>query len=247
MRLLTKEVGRRKQGREVIYLCPVCGDRKVSDAKLELNLDTGVYHCFRCGLSGKDTSVSKSKKNYSDKKDPLALLLPVPSNLERLFKERGVDFTLTVHRYRILFDGERLCIPVSNGYWKRSIYEGVEPKVLNTPDSHGLLGEELIGEESTVVITEGDFKAFSIPLPFIGVALGGTEMSEKQLDALLYHRPYLVILWLDKGKEKESTKIKKKLSKRLVDTVVVTGQVAPDDMTMAERTNVLFQAIGEVR
>lgn len=40
----------RRRGRELVGDCPFCQDRR---HHLHVNLDKGVYHCFRCGASGR--------------------------------------------------------------------------------------------------------------------------------------------------------------------------------------------------
>ena len=59
---------------EVVYYCPYCLERKgTSDTKgkLYVNIKTGVYHCFRCGISGyiSGKNIDKDKRYAEDKGD----------------------------------------------------------------------------------------------------------------------------------------------------------------------------------
>jgi len=55
-----KLIGKRANGKELRYICPFCKERRgTSDTKghLYVNLDQGIYHCFRCDASPKNTNL----------------------------------------------------------------------------------------------------------------------------------------------------------------------------------------------
>jgi len=70
-----KLVGKRANGKELRYICPFCKERRgTPDTKghLYVNLDQGIYHCFRCDASPKNTnlyiysSIYKRAKSISE-------------------------------------------------------------------------------------------------------------------------------------------------------------------------------------
>ena len=205
MRLPPPKGKRKKAGRageEWMYDCPRGCKGKRNKAPLEVNTATGLAHCFICGLSfkvplGKSRVVSIIKRYEVEEPEG-----DVPTNLYRVFRERGVDPLLSISRYQIRWDGSRLCFPVylggsKVGYWKRAVYKQQQPKVLS--GAHGVLGLHLLRQGSYCVLTEGDFKALSIPLPWIGVAIGGTHLSPLQAESIAATRPKEVVVALDGG------------------------------------------------
>ena len=251
-RLVKKKFGTRvtrsrKRGEELRFKCPRC-----KRTKIDLNIHTGMYHCFVCGLDGKVKIQAKDRKYVREKRYDYqgddTPLKPVPRDLDRVFLERGIEPKVAIARYRIEYDGARLCFPVDKGYWRRSIFDGQEPKVLcDQETSGGILGEHLFGNGQHIVLTEGDYKALSIPLPWIGGAIGGVSISKTQLDKVVYHEPALVYVALDGGKEREADRIVKKLASKLVHAVKVTlpEDKGPDDIPVHERVNLLLNASKE--
>ena len=115
---------------------------------------------------------------------------PVPERGLLYIQHRGFDPNFVVREYGIQWDGQRLCWPTGGGWARRAITEWAEPKVKTT----GLGGQEgaVIGIErlarnpgATAVITEGDFKAASIPLPWIGLGIMGHVLHSAQADRIL--------------------------------------------------------------
>jgi len=72
-----KLVGKRANGKELRYICPFCKERRgTPDTKghLYVNLDQGIYHCFRCDASPKNTNLyiySSIYKRAVDRNKPL--------------------------------------------------------------------------------------------------------------------------------------------------------------------------------
>lgn len=243
-------VGTRKQGKETICQCPRCppSRQKASDARLEFNIEKQVAFCFRCGLSF-SVKLNKSEaravnKTWSQHQEPSSEILPVPSNLHKVFIDRGCDPQYTISRYNVGFDGHRLVWPMSEGvYNKRAIYDWDTPKVLfsgNNPH-HYVGGEHLMGREKYVVLTEGEWKAASIPLPWIGIWIGGIALTPQQLRVICYHRPALVIVALDGGED--PGRIIAACSKKLVPAKAweLPEEKGPDDILAHERVEGLLR------
>jgi len=238
---LPKPKSKRKQGQEWMYECPRCGVGKANKAPYEINIRTGKAHCFHCGLNNNiDINTIKLKaadKIWNDEHKELPPTEDVPDNLKRIFMERGMQFRYTIHRYNIRWDGGRLCWPVGKGFWRRSIYSSDEPKVKMDTNAHGILGEPLMKEHMYIVLTEGDWKAAAVPQPWVGVGLGGTDLSRRQEDIIVYHKPRLIIVALDGGKAEERVKIIKQLGKRYIQCVEwkLPLDMGPDDVPTTRR------------
>ena len=93
-----KEAGRR--GHDIRYNCPFCGERKNSpDLKghLHINMNLGVYHCFRCDASMKTTGIFlrlTSFKSLSKNEIPKKREVKLPEDFYSLFKSRDDFFPL---------------------------------------------------------------------------------------------------------------------------------------------------------
>lgn len=239
----------RKGGTEWLYECPRgCKGRK-NKAPLELNIEKGVGHCFICGLSFQFKATSYVRKAVD------ALLRreaarpgdvsPIPFNIHPKFLERGVDPISTISRYRAGWDGSRICWPIYTGrdeevYWRRAVYTLQQPKVMTDPGSHGLLGGHLLTLHDYIVLTEGDWKAVSIPLPFIGVAIGGSSLSSRQVDLLSIHRPREVVLAMDGGVITTKMSVLLKKGGMKVRVITLPEDKGPDDIPMKERMRLLL-------
>ncbi len=74
----------------------------------------------------------------------------------------------------------------------RAIWSWESPKTLTLPP-RGLIGQHLLAPGLDVVVTEGDYKAAAIPLPWVGVGIMGTAMTEDQREKL-YDWYYIFIV-----------------------------------------------------
>ena len=241
----------RKHGTEWLYMCPKSACQGKSEATLELNVKTGVFHCFRCGWSGKIEDLGKVVPTVDIPVTPdhLPAVKRVPQSVYRVISHRGMSPEYVIDRYQIGWDGGRLCWRVADGvWWRRAIYHWQEPKVLfDAGAEKGILGEHLLTKRCYLVITEGDYKAASIPLPFTGVAIGGTTATNNQLDILAYYRPELAIVALDGGVD--ARPIVRKLRAKDINTVSVAlpPGLGPDDIPMQERVAVLTTAYKQAK
>lgn len=115
-----------KGGKELRYNCPFCAERKGSpDAKghLHINVEKGIYHCFRCEASFKNTGVILRKFHKSKNLDQNKLVkvdkVNLPQPYYQLFeskddffpifrdyaKSRGIT-NLEIKKYYIGFTGD---------------------------------------------------------------------------------------------------------------------------------------------
>lgn len=129
------------------------------------------------------------------------------------------------------------------GASRRAIWPWEQPKTLTVPP-RGLIGQHLLTKGARVVITEGDFKAASIPLPWIGVGVLGDAMSPDQALALQASEPSEVVIMLDGGMRRQAEKIREllcPLDSRIVDLPLGQG---PDDVDRGTLYRVLVDQEG---
>jgi hypothetical protein len=95
----------------------------------------------------------------------------------------------------------------------------------------------------TIVVTEGDYKALSIPHPYVGIGIGGSELTSNQVDLLVYCKPRVVVLALDGGVDIRG--VKGGLEGRGVPVAVMDlpAGAGPDDIPMSERVARLEAAL----
>ena len=153
----------------------------------------------------------------------------------------------TIARYQLAWDGSRLCWPTSNGYWKRAITDNLTPKVWAPPLERGLLGAHLLSPavDGMVVISEGDYAAASIPLPWVGVAIGGTQLGEHQIKVLLHSGVRAVTLCFDGDAGCAVGKARSYLQSEGIEVRVARGlreKQGPDDVSVPQRMDMLLEA-----
>lgn len=133
----------------------------------------------------------------------------------------------------------------------------------------GLIGEHLLTRESTgreiptsrkaeqypslthqgipvlspldLVITEGDWKAVSIPVPWVGLGLMGTNMSRNQRDSILLANPTSVTIILDGGCEREAQRIVEYFLPYRAVRINLPGSLGPDDIPRQELVKLLLE------
>ena len=158
-----------------------------------------------------------------------------------------MEASYTIARYGLSWDGGRICWPTSAGLWKRALTDNLDPKVICPAGDRGLLGVHLLGAASDglVVITEGDYAAASIPLPWVGVAIGGKRMNDHQIQALLLHGIREVVLCLDGDAGRDVGITRAHLMRNNIEGLVARGLVdkqGPDDVPVPQRIDMLLEA-----
>jgi len=246
---MTRTRLRRDGTTEIIGDCPLCGSR----GNFELNRERGLFKCWVCLYSGRTKGQSsppltppgvpstRTRQGSEGKSPPFQ---EIPSWVKRNWEIRGFREE-QVLRYSPQWDGERLIFPVFGGEpWRRSPYSWETPKVLSS-GTKGILGGELLQEGDEVVLTEGDYKACSIPLPWKGVALGGKEASHYQGILLTLKAPGKVLVLLDGGEEAATYRVLRIL-RTAGPLTLLRGSLppgkGPDDIPRRQLVRVLLDA-----
>ena len=211
-----KKPRKKKDGSvEVPSTCNLCGSKD----NLETNSVSGKFHCWNCGYSGVrkghvPPTVVTGKEGFPSlnatgtptrpgrrgiiRGNPGAKSTGIPPWVLKKISRRRLD-QARLEKYGVSFDGSRLIWPVEGGQpWERAVFEWDTPKV-RSYGQKGILGLHLVRPGSHVVLTEGDFKAASIPSPWVGVAIGGKIMTPYQEILLLSRQPASVTVLLDTG------------------------------------------------
>ena len=87
------QFARIRKGTDAVYHCPVCHHYK---RKLEINLNTGKYHCWVCGLSGTSLKTLFKKLNL-----PYHLLSEIYKNSQFLKRVPPSDLDLIVQLFDV--------------------------------------------------------------------------------------------------------------------------------------------------
>lgn len=93
-----------------------------------------------------------------------------------------------------------------------------------------------------LVLTEGDWGAASIPLPWIGLGLMGTSLSEEQRWSIATSNPKSVAICLDAGYKEKAVKIREQLLPIPSCIVELPGPVdtGPDDVKRGDLVRLLL-------
>lgn len=236
--------GTAKKGKEKRYDCQVCGDRK---GNLEINQITGKFNCWVCGFSGRIPGLggagNTGDAGHSYRRPapglPLLESEPLPEKARLYIEHRGFNAEWLTREYGLRFRDGRIAWPTGGGWALRSINEWDVPKVLFEgpgPSEGALIGAERLARNAgcPVVVTEGDFKAASIPLPFVGVGIGGSTLHPSQLDRIMAHTPEVVVVFADSN-------IDIQVPKGCPALRVSAANGGPDDDPLQERIRKLLQ------
>lgn len=213
--------------------CPRCGTMNRG-----INVTKGTYYCWKCSLGGPVDApiLARFSQIQSTPVDPSVPkpLSSLPDYARKMVEARGLDPLWLERRYGVRWDGERLHWPCGAGSSKRAIWPWDEPKTLTIPP-RGLIGQHLLHKGARVVVTEGDFKAASIPLPWVGVGILGDAISDDQAQAIQASEPSEVVVMLDGGMERQARKVAETLcllAPRIVDSL--PAGKGPDDIPRGE-------------
>ena len=221
---------------------------------MEINATSRLYHCFSChagGVAPVDWGPALSQlPNLSSRPaaSPLAtpqsaLSVKMPPLALQEIARRRQEVAWIVHRYMVRWDGERLSWPAGKGFSRRSVIPWEKPKTLTVPPK-GLIGEHLLIPGSRVVVVEGDWKAASIPLPWVGVGLMGTIMSEEQKWTLLTSNPQSITVLLDGGYTYAALKIQEQLLPYRAKVLDLPKDKGPDDIPRRDLVRLLMKGAG---
>ncbi len=227
----------RKGGRELIFPCPKC-----KRTKFEINIDKNVFHCFRCGTSGRvwstgknyytefQAKVEKSIEVFHVNYVPFQHIgLPLPVEVSEFLHEKNLLFTDAVRMGMGTSLAptlrNRVIIPIlENGKMVaavgRALHKETKPKELFLGEAKGnvLYNIDTLNEYwKKVVIVEGIFDAEAVlRAGYAAVAVLGSNITDVQIGKLLAKRPGEILIMMDNdeaGRE-GAAKIFKKLHKR---------------------------------
>lgn len=194
---------------EIGFPCPLCGARKF---KLEVNSASGLWHCWVCNrggrLSGEELQrlqatqalVVQGDSKHEPTPPPIILTEAYPPYVQQRIRLRGFDPAWLQRRYKVQWDGSRLCWPCGQGWSRRAIWPWEEPKTL-TVAPRGLIGQHLLFRGCHAVVTEGDWKAAAIPIPWVGTGHMGGGLTAYQVAILATAEPSMVTIMEDGGAE----------------------------------------------
>lgn len=212
---------------EIRTTCPLCGSNS-----MEINHDKGLFSCWSCRYSGKLSSVkTETVKAKKAKPQEVEFSTEFPPFAEEAVSRRGFDLAFLRDVYGVRWDGHRLCFPTGPGTWaRRAALSFEQPKVLTTGEK-GLIGFHRLGQGQHLVLTEGDYKAASIPGPWIGLGIQGTgPLTARQAGMLQAARPARVLICLDGSWESEALTIKSQLWWAESDIIELPEGKGPDDV-----------------
>lgn len=220
-------------------LCPRCRTKNLGTTT------DGRWYCWRCGKGGHTQGVVNIPHSVDAPSGPTEprSLSELPVFARAMMERRGADPAWCESRYRVRWNGERLAWPCGAGLSMRAIWSWQSPKTL-TVAPRGLIGQHLLTPGAHVVVTEGDFKAASIPLPWVGVGIMGTAMTQDQALVLLNSRPGSITVLLDGGCGAQAQAIRISLAPtpvRVVDSLPVGA--GPDDIDRGELTRMLMEEV----
>lgn len=242
--------GTEKQGREQRYDCPRCRDWRPVDGRFDtlgVDVKSGVFGCWFCGFGGVVVGMpGKKSKIPRIHRDPDIPTAGLPDVARAWLRGRGLDVNNTIARYRLAWDG-RICWPCGEGYgggWARRYIVPHSPKVWTDADTTkgAVIGAHRMVPGCTVVFTEGDCKAASIPHPWVGVGLIGTRMHEEQARRIILSGAVEGIWMLDGGVKVRApaTFRIQGFPQRFVEGLP-PGK-GPDDVPTVERVRLLLEA-----
>lgn len=222
-----KEAGRR--GLDIRYDCPFCKERKGSpDTKghLHINMNLGVYHCFRCDASMRTTGIflrltsSKSSyKNEVSKKREVKL----PEDFYYLFQSRDDFFpifkeyiklreikTPEIRKYKMGFTADlndpmfgRLIFPHYDEETNkldfiqgRTVFEDDEGPRYYSLGDKPLF-KSFVGSVNSGVLVEGVFDVIKASRVVPSAALFGHTISQKQKEQIHESFSKRIVIALD--------------------------------------------------
>lgn len=246
---------------EVPMKCPFCLERKGTDDQgqhLYYNTDKDLFHCFRCGASGKGEPEGLVERIFS-RPEPTPEKLGWCESLTDLFRRGGIlarkawhylsshncDPEKVAYEYKLLFREHHLVFPVySNGtvvYWqardllaKRFCNPTGHPRPLFWTHtlSPTVGGFKPVGQNG-VAIVESALNAIRLEWFLPAVATFGKLVSDEQLMAIKA-RTTDVIVCLDAGEQAESLALARKLKAWGFDRIVLMWLKGPDGLDVCD-------------
>lgn len=210
--------------------CPNCPPFK--SPSLSINRSNGVYHCFRCGISGKDKNkarsfrilLAKAQIEWPEEYSPIRP--DSPRNLgERAalhyLHERGVTDE-QVNLFKIGFCSKglyenRIIVPIFKGvelvyFVARAISKAESRKYLNpSVPKEGILFKTFIGKAHRAAVVEGVFDAIAVSTFLPAIAMLSKNPTEEQIKSICDSAEELVLM-LDSDAHKTALEVGERLS-----------------------------------
>jgi hypothetical protein len=105
----------------------------------------------------------------------------------------------------------------------------------------GLIGEHLLHEGAFVVLVEGDFKAASIPLPWVGLGINGLSLTPSQVDTIQFSRPALITILTDGGFISQAWLLAAQLAPNVCRVKYLPTSKGPDDIPRSDLVQLLLR------
>ena len=215
-----------KGGEEVLFFCPNCKHYK---RKLNINTNSGYYHCWVCNFSGK--SFSTLLKMLPDTFKPLyksSADIEYKHALSYCFKRGLTSHEIVRYNIGYCLDGNfrnRVVVPSydDNGnlnfYCGRDFYES-KMKYRLCESTKDIIGFELYTDfNQPLTLVEGVFDAFAVK--YNAVPLFGKNLSNKLKIKLMSCRPPRVNVLLDNDALQSSLRICDFLLQNNIDTYLI--------------------------
>ena len=235
--------------------CIYNGKSEDTGGHLYINKEKGVFHCKRCGESGKwdegrqiplFTGIQRSKADLS-KVNLFSFLLKMNLDTEKVFRYGTSRLPEHIVLTRCMWSPDlprRLFFPQIEENkvvaWQARSIDETNPKYL----SYGKMSQYVYNataDNKEAVICEGPISALSITG---GIALYGKNISKIQRLIILhlYNKVYLAV---ESGAEKEWEKIKRVLSPHIpVISIIYPIGTDPNDYTVEENEAFKLKAGG---
>lgn len=210
--------------------CPNCPPYK--KASLSIDRAQGLYHCFRCGISGRSKNMARSVRILLSRgeiewpEDYRPLRPSAPRSLGeraalRYLKNRGVTEVQITH-FKIGYCpkgayAQRIIVPLFRGtemvyFVARSIQGAEGRKYLNPPiPKQGLIFKTFIGKVHRAVVTEGVFDAISVSAVMPSIAMLSKNPTEDQIREICESANELILM-LDADAHKTALEVGERLS-----------------------------------
>ena len=262
MRLNLSELSepRRKQGaHQDYYDCPFCSD---SGGHMGVNTEKNIFHCFKCGASGRTSQLSFLgsferivKQKFGDRKPLIEeselVTLPVgskaitPIDLRpyKYLRDRGItqkqieDYEL---KYTItgLF-AHRIIVPIKSGglvkYFLGRTYLDEDPRYMNAAAPKGDLVFTTWKNKKvrTAVLCEGVFDAISVARVIPAMSALGKAVSDAQAKKIKSLADEVIVMF-DSDAKVDAFKTYERLGRYLPTRLVFIKHKDPGEMTTKE-------------
>jgi len=234
---------------EVKMICPYCDDET---GHLYYSVEKKVYHCHKCGASGRGRPDAEVLREIDVDKEPASDVIWSSPKLSGIFsntimgkkarrflKSKGL-YKSEVKRYRLGVAFDRLFIPVYNDdgdmiYWLGRTLTGEKIKYKNAPrPATDIIFKTFKGKVDKAEVCEGIFDAVRIARVMPAVALLGKELTEEKSKKIIDNVSREIIIMLDSDAIRHSFKLYDKLRGYRHVTLRCLAHGDPGEMSVEE-------------